>query len=281
MHVFIFTLIVNPFKDIMRETIIVTGSARGIGRSVTESLLESGYSVIAIDLLKMEDSDVITRRKENLFSMSGDVSNDFLIENLKNIVKEADLKIIGLVNNAFAMVLKPFLELSDQDWEFTMKNSFLNSVKITRAVIPMMIDQKKGSIINISSAHAFGSVRSFSAYEAAKGAINALTRALSVEFGKLGIRTNTVAPGLIITERNHQRWFGNQHDFHNVKVAYPLRRAGTPSEVANVVRFLLSDESSFVSGSTILVDGGLTANLPENAALDLVEEGYMSNIDLD
>jgi len=246
---------------------IITGASRGIGYAISEELAKNGYNLILNDILSL---DKVAFKCENygakVFNVQGSITQNEVISSIVNAIDGTEPS-IHLVNNAFAEIRKPFLDLSDSDWELTFDNTFFSAVKLARAIIPKMRKLHKGSIVNISSIHSIAAGLDFAPYDCAKSAINALTRAIASEFGKDGIRCNSVSPGLIITERNKDRWYNNPKEFNAVLKSYPLGRSGSVEEVAKAVSFLLSDNSAFITGTNLLVDGGHLSQLPETVLL--------------
>ena len=253
-----------------RGIILITGAARGIGKAIALLMAEEKYDLILNDVIDIEETaHLCVNNNVKVFSIKGDITSQDTLQRVRQQIENYDGRLVGLVNNAFSEVRKSFMDLTDDDWQFTINNSFLSAVKASKICLPYMIKEKTGSIVNICSVHSFGAGRNFAPYEASKAAMVALTKSLSVEFGKMGIRVNGVAPGLVITERNHDKWLKDGKELEYVNCSYPLGRPGKPLEVANLVKFLISEEASFISGSIFPVDGGMLANLPENVALTI------------
>ncbi len=225
---------------------VVTGAARGIGRAIGDRLVAEGYHVIGLDL----SFDDTPADRENVV---GDVSDDAMWAGL---VAEHDLLRRGvqlLVNNAYLLVAKPIHEQTGDEWSRQMAVNLDALYLSARHLIPCM--REGASVVNVSSVHALIGVPSYPAYAAAKGASVALTRQMAVEYGPT-IRVNAVLPGPIRTAA----WDRIPADAHEKTAAgTAMRRLGTPREVAGAVAFLGSDDASYITGTTLLVDGGYTA----------------------
>lgn len=252
------------------EVAIVTGASRGIGRAIAQRFAKDGYNLVINDVRNLADTGhALSVEGRSVVAVEGDIRDASTLDKMVAAAQNVGPVAI-LVNNAFQEVRAPFLELSDADWTLTWSVTFQSAVMASRAILPLMCARNRGSIVNVSSIHAVGSGENFSPYDAAKAAMNALTRSLATEFGPKGIRVNAVMPGLVITERNRERWESQPKEYQAVLAAYPLRRAGHPDEVADVVGFLSSDEARFVTGVAIPVDGGLLAGLSETVAIHSV-----------
>ncbi len=257
------------------KAVVVTGASKGIGKAVARKLATDGYGVIVTDIadtLAVRDS--IATSHAVVTSVDGDITDPRTIDRIAEAVDGTGFRLGGIVNNAFDMVRAPFLELSRADWLYTFDVCFFSAAMLCRKLIPSMIREGGGSIVNVSSVHAIGAGEADSAaYDAAKAAMNALTRSLANEFGKSGIRVNSVLPGLILSERIVD-WRNEKPDEFNVScLSHSLRRAGSPQEVAEAISFLISDRSSFITGSSMLVDGGQMTAINETTALNLLREG--------
>ncbi|MBS7620924.1 SDR family oxidoreductase, partial [Candidatus Bathyarchaeota archaeon] len=185
-----------------------------------------------------------------------DVSN---INNVEETVKEVINKfgrIDILINNAGICPFKTLIDMTEQDWDRVLSINLKGTFLFTRAVLPKMIEQKKGKIINIASIA--GSVVGYpnlAHYSASKGGIVGFTRALALEVAKHGINVNAISPGSILTPGTEVL---GKEMYEQIRNSIPLGRWGLPEDVANLVIFLASDESSFITGQNIIVDGGLT-----------------------
>jgi NAD(P)-dependent dehydrogenase (short-subunit alcohol dehydrogenase family) len=178
-----------------------------------------------------------------------------------------------LVNNAYnAGIESPrvdAVELSEQAWDDGMNVGLKAMFRATKFAVPLMRRGGGGVIINLSSVHGLLGAPGSLVYETLKAGVIGLTRQLAVEYGPDGIRVNAICPGHIVTERMGQRWRDRAEAHRFFMEHYPLRRTGTPREVANAIAFLCSDEASFITGHTLVVDGGLTIQLQEDLAVRL------------
>jgi NAD(P)-dependent dehydrogenase (short-subunit alcohol dehydrogenase family) len=163
-----------------------------------------------------------------------------------------------LVNNAgLGDFGKRLHEIDDATWAQVLDVNLTGVFRMTRAVLPQMLKQGKGAIVNISSVASLLGLPTLSAYAASKGGLDALTRALAVDYAKEGIRCNVVNPGLIDTPMAAPL-MSNPELLNPILSHYPIRRAGKPEEVANMVLYLASDEAAWVTGATFPIDGGMT-----------------------
>ncbi len=241
---------------------IVTGGAGGIGESVAKALAQRGVEVVIADLRADAAEEAAKRlQSEGLAARSTDVD----ISDAASVTAMVE-KVLGwwgridiLINNAGVESSRPFLEISLEEYERVMRINTTGAWICCQAVIPVMLRQKSGSIVNVSSVagQRGGGLLGTAAYSTSKGAVIALTKALAREFGKSGIRVNAVAPSMTMTDfvqRQLKRLEPGTQD--RVIAMTPLGRTGQPQEIASVIAFLASDEASFVTGHTYNVDGG-------------------------
>jgi len=225
---------------------VVTGAARGIGRSIAQRLVRDRFEVIGIDL-SFDESDV------GVAQVTGDVGAESTWAELVERFAVSDRKVYALVNNAYLLIAKPAHETTPSEWARQMSVN-LDALHLSvRALVPHMA--QKASIVNVSSIHALVGIAGHPAYAAAKGASLSFSRQLAVEYGP-HIRVNAVVPGPIWTAAWDRL---DEEAREKVARGTAMGRLGEPVEVANAVSFLISDESSYITGATLLVDGGYTA----------------------
>jgi NAD(P)-dependent dehydrogenase (short-subunit alcohol dehydrogenase family) len=241
---------------------IVTGGAGGIGESVAKALAQRGVQVVIADMRADAAEDAARRlQSEGLAARSTevDISDAASVATMTETVLGWWGRIDILINNAGVESSRPFLEISLEEYERVMRVNTTGAWICCQAVIPVMLRQESGSIVNVSSVagQRGGGLLGTAAYSTSKGAVIALTKALAREFGKAGIRVNAVAPSMTMTDfvqRQLKRLDPGTQD--RVIAMTPLGRTGQPQEIASVIAFLASDEASFVTGHTYNVDGG-------------------------
>ncbi|MEM3921333.1 MAG: SDR family NAD(P)-dependent oxidoreductase [Nitrososphaerota archaeon] len=237
---------------------IVTGAGQGIGREVSLQLAQAGAKVVLIDV---SDKVFDVLREIRGFGGDGlaikcDVSRWEDVRAAVNQVLDKFGRIDILVNNAGIYPFKPFTEMGEQDWDKVLDVNLKGVFNFTRAVLPRMIEQRRGKIINISSIA--GSVVGFPNlvhYSASKAGIIGFTRALALETAQYGITVNAISPGPVETPGIGVL---SKEAYEQVRRAIPLGRFGKPEEVAYLVLFLASDKSDFITGQNIVIDGGYT-----------------------
>jgi NAD(P)-dependent dehydrogenase (short-subunit alcohol dehydrogenase family) len=250
---------VERLKD---KVAIVTGGASGIGRATARLMAAEGAAVCVGDIDAAGGQQIIREieqlRGAGLF-VRADVSQAEDAERLVGETVERFGRLHVLHNNAYwARSGRTVLTLDESDWDRTLDVCLKSMYLMSRYAIPHMIEAGGGSIVNMASAVALMGTRAGPAYAAAKGAIISFTKSLAIDFGKQGIRVNCIAPGSIATGANAERWSDpSWTDFileHSL-----LNRVGRPEDIAHAVVYLASDESDYVTGTTLIVDGGATS----------------------
>ena len=238
---------------------IVTGSGCGIGRAIALKLAEVGATIVINDI----DEESVNSVVEEIKAMNGqslavlaDVSSssdvDKMVETVISICGRVDI----LVNNAGIARDQLVLRMSDEDWDKVMNVNLKSVFLSTRAVLRYMIRHRWGSIVNIASIVGIMGNAGQANYASAKAGIIAFTKTLAKELGKYSINVNCISPGVIGTNRVLQTLPEDMMQKFNSGI--PLRRLGEPEEVAQVALFLASDESRYITGENIVVDGGMT-----------------------
>ncbi len=241
---------------------IVTGASRGIGRAIALGLAEAGYRIVASyrnrDHEARELVEKITAGGGEAKVFKGDVGIPEEANRLVRFTLEAFRQIDVLVNNAGVSISGvPFREFPLEDWEEILRVNLSAPFYLIKAVLPQMREQKRGHIINLSSNVTMRFPAGYGPYTVSKAGLEALTRILAKEEGPNGIRVNAIAPGPIQTEMLEKALavMGPERAQAFIK-SVPLGRAGRPEEIASVVRFLVSEEASYITGQVIYVNGG-------------------------
>ena len=234
---------------------IITGGASGIGAGMVDVFRAEGATVIAADI--NEEALAKASEKENVHGMKLDVSSDEAWKTFAHDVKEKFGSIDILVNNAGVSSEKPYTEINKEDWDFMMAINGFGPFAGMKHIAPIMAEQGKGSIVNISSYTAqIG--QGFNHYSASKGAVRAISKAAATQFGRQGVRVNALFPGIIETPMT--QGLSTSKDLLNQLIqATPLQRLGQPKDIAKAALFLASDDSSYITGAEIVIDGGFSA----------------------
>ena len=238
-----------------RQVALVTGGGRGIGRAVSLELAQSGYDVVVTfraNRNAAEETIELIRRgggwgETVCFDVADREETEKQIEELFTRHESVDV----LVNNAGETADSLFALMSIEEWRRVIDTSLQGFFNVTKPVLKKMISKRKGSIVTLSSVSARLGHRGQTNYAAAKAGLEGACRSLASEVARLGIRVNVVAPGLIATEMLQGL------PVEMIKQIIPMGRTGLPEEVAKVVRFLCSDDASYITGQVIAVNGGM------------------------
>ena len=242
-----------------KKVVLITGGSRGIGKAVAELFMKEGAQVV-ITSKNQKQLQQTAKEMGNSFFVVGDVRNENDVKNVitKTIKKFGRIDI--LVNNVGVLPkMKPLDKITEKEWNEIIDVNLNGHFRFTKYVIPQM-KKNGGSIINISSIDGLQAKNGLSAYVSSKWAVRGLSKSAAIELGPYNIRVNTVHPGGIYTDMHGAGEGAQPSDEDNAfYVNHPLPRVGLPAEVANMSLFLASDESSFMTGSELVIDGGWTA----------------------
>ena len=240
------------------KTAIITGGGSGIGQACARAFCREGANVVLFGRREDKLKETAQELGSRAMTVSGDMTRS---EDLDRLVQETLSKfhrIDILVNNAGLFKGAPLHEISDEQYDEMMNINMRAVFQLTRRVLPVMMEQKSGNIIHISSILGIIAVPQVAVYNISKGALNQFSRSIAVEYGSYGIRSNSICPGLIETDMTADL-MKDEALMQEWSKGYPIGRFGKPEDVASACLFLASDESSFITGTVLPVDGGFTA----------------------
>ncbi len=237
------------------KTAIVTGASRGIGRATAMELAGAGYYVV----INFKSNEAAAMETLNFVKAAGsdgelaqfDVADNEQTKNALKSITERHKNIQVLVNNAGVTADGLFMLLGEEEWDSVINTSLKGFYNMTKPILREMVRRKCGSIVSVSSLSALMPNRGQANYSAAKAGIIAASRSLATEVARFGVRVNVVAPGLIETDMIKDA------PVAEIKKMIPMARLGKPQEVAGVIRFLCSNEASYVTGQVIGINGGI------------------------
>lgn len=242
---------------------VVTGAGAGIGRAIASLFAAEGAHVFVTDVngeSAVQAADALRGQGLGATAMTVDVSRGQDVSALFREVERAFGRADVVVNNAGLNVRSDFRHLSDADWEKIREVNLDGVVRIARDAFSLLKASGEGSLINVSSIMGRRGLRQLAGYSATKGAVTALTKALAVEYAPYNIRVNALAPGYIDTALT-ERFLKNPLVNKALLDKTPMRRFGTPEEIARAALFFASADSAYVTGAELAVDGGMTAGL--------------------
>ena len=248
--------------NLQGKVALVTGSTRGLGSGIARSLAARGVDLV-VTSRSQEECDATA---EDLRALGGrvlarasDVTDRITLERLTERTIEVFGRVDILVNNAGTAITKPAEELTEDDWDrvidVDLKGVFLTSITVGRR----MIAQSAGKIINIASMLGLVADKQILPYCVAKGGVVQMTRALAIEWAKYNIQVNALCPGYVMTAMNERAMRENERIRAHIVDRTPMRRLATVDELTGAVEFLASDASSYMTGQTLVIDGGWTA----------------------
>lgn len=242
----------------MENVAFITGTTRGIGREIAITLAKNGFNIALNYRTQNEELENLKKEIESenvkCFAVQGDVSSFESAEEMVNKIIEKFGKIDVLVNNAGITKDMLLMRMKKEDFESVIDVNLVGTFNVTKNVIPFMMKQRSGRIINISSVVGISGNAGQTNYSASKAGIIGFTKSLAKEVGSRNILVNAVAPGFIETQMTDVL---KDEVKEEIAKQIPLKRMGTTQDVANVVKFLASEESSYITGQVIQVDGGM------------------------
>ena len=265
------------------RVVVITGGAQGIGEACARRLVRDGAAVALWDLADAAGRALIDELTNDLTNdltselsneLTSELSNDVNSSNAKAIYLHCDVsdkaqveaalaatvaalgEVDGLVNNAGIFKAAEFLDITEADWDAVINVNLKGSFLVGQAVARRMVAAGRGAIVNMSSVNGSLTIPTIASYNASKGAINQLTRVMALSFADKGVRVNAVAPGTIATELAAKAVLTSDEAKARILSRTPMRRLGEPGEIADVVAYLLSDASSYVTGEIVVADGG-------------------------
>jgi NAD(P)-dependent dehydrogenase (short-subunit alcohol dehydrogenase family) len=248
----------------MTKTILITGAGGGIGRACVHYFADQGWRVIGVDRSPLEGIFPVTGK-----FIQADISRPESADEIFKQAKEFSSTLDALINNAAVQVAKPIIETSVEEWDAVMASNLRSVFLFVKLAHPLIKAAGGGAIVNVSSVHAVQTSANIAAYAASKGGLLALTRAMAIEFAPDNIRVNAILPGAVDTPmlraglgRGHVGHGDMQERLDNLARKTVNGRVGQPEEIASAIYFLAdNDQSSFMTGQALIVDGGATARL--------------------
>ena len=238
---------------------IITGGGSGIGLACTRLFCSEGAQVAIIGRRREPLESIEKEFKNKILTIKGDLTKTNDIEKLVSETLNVFGKVDIVVNNSGVFSGSPVHETKDEDWDNIMNINMKSIFQLARKVLPSMMERKRGIFIHISSILGLVAVPGVAAYNVSKGALLQYNRSLAMEYGPLGIRSNAICPGLIQTEMTKEL-MEDKELMKEWSKDYPIGRFGIPQDIANACLFLASDESAFITGIALPVDGGFTAH---------------------
>lgn len=241
--------------EFFNKTAIITGASRGIGRDIAKSLAKLGINVIAnynkSEKQAKELQEELKKENINIDIFKADVSKREEAKEMIKFVQKKYNKIDILINNAGISEYKLFTEETDEDWQRVINTNLYSAFVMCQEVVPSMIKQKNGVIINISSIWGMVGASLEVIYSISKAGLDGLTKSLAKELAPCNIRVNSISPGIINTQMNQNL---SEEDIDNLKEEIPLQKIGNPQDISRCVEWLIKDE--YTTGQIISINGG-------------------------
>lgn len=232
---------------------IVTGGTRGIGRDTAIILSQRGYKVYALYHKNKRAAEILSEQFPEIITMRMDVSNKKEVEKVISEITNEQKSISVLVNNAGIVMDQSFLFMSERNWSSVLNTNISGIFNVTKVVSKHMLDTPNAAILNVSSIASKLCSAGQCNYSASKAGIEAFSKVLAKELSIFGVRVNTVSPGYIETSM-----IENLKEKEQLKSCIPLKRFGKSQEVAELIYFLISEKSGYITGQNFIIDGGLS-----------------------
>ncbi len=252
-----------PSFPLPGKVAIVTGGRRGIGEAIALALAEAGADIAICDRV-VEDGELeavageVQQLGRRSLAVRADITQKADVDSMVQRVVDEFGVIDILVNSAAMNIRAPLLELREDGWDRVINTDLKGYYLCSQAVGKRMVEQKRGSIINIASTAAIKAAAEMGAYCIAKAGVVMLTRVLALELAQYNIRVNAIAPYMVKTKFSQPLW-GDPETLKQIESEIPLGRLAEPGDIVGSALFLASDASSYITGHTIIVDGGLSA----------------------
>jgi NAD(P)-dependent dehydrogenase (short-subunit alcohol dehydrogenase family) len=239
------------------KVVIITGAAQGIGAACAQRFAREGAHMVLADI---DDARGMALAKElKATYVHCDVGDKVDVDTMVQRCMALHGRVDVLVNNAGIFKAAAFLDVTEDDFDAVIRVNLKGAFLVAQAVAREMVKTGGGSVVNMSSVNAVMAIPSIASYNMSKGAINQLTRAMALALADQGVRVNAVAPGTIATDLAAKAVLTSEEAKARILSRTPMRRLGTPDEIADVVAYLASDASSYITGEIITADGGRTA----------------------
>jgi NAD(P)-dependent dehydrogenase (short-subunit alcohol dehydrogenase family) len=251
--------------SLSKKAAIVTGAGSGIGLATTRQFLESGAQVVAVDRrpdLQSAFAEIPEEQKRRLAFVVGDVALEATAKTFTAVALEQFGRLDVLVNNAAVNVVKPLNEHTPEEWDFVMNTNVKALYLAARHAVPVMIEKGGGVILNAGSISGVVGIPTQGAYAPSKGAVHQMTRQMAIEYAPYNIRVNAVCCGTINTplvQASAEASGDPEAYWAMLRQGHPIGRIAEPEEVAGFYTYLASDQASFITGATLMFDGGFTA----------------------
>lgn len=242
----------------MNQAVVITGAAGGIGQALCQLFKEQGYVVIASDRIAAEGLACDAFVQADLQKLSQVTEyREQVIQTIRGHLRGEGLH--GLINNAAVQIVKATDDLTVEDWHITLDVNLLAPFFLTQALLPEL-EQASGSVVNVASIHAQLTKPGFVCYATSKAALVGLTKSMAVDLGPR-VRVNAVCPAAVETPMLLAGFEGKEENLNALSLNHPLKRLATPKEIAQLTFFMISQMSSFMTGETLNVSGGISARL--------------------